>query len=670
MKQTSESLKPMCSLPWFQVDIRYTGYVQPCCMMGAIGSIHDDDILSIWNGNNYRFLRHKLATHDLQGTPCEHCAHRLSGSWQAFPEYALKDDLIRKANFDKAQEHYRNGDVLLTSKPVSYRMDVTNECNLNCIMCDQNHDPKTYSNRFPKSFIDHFFIEGLFELAGEIVLVGGEPLFVPESVEILKSAAELGPGECQLNLQTNGLLIDKYWNEIKAFRNAYFAISMDGCSANTYEKIRRGGSWNTLVTILEKLKITIAAEGWRKWNIYHAHVVMRSNILELPRMLEFAHKYGAGVGFSPMYDTDNRQENIFLFNWLLEDIITWKQVLDQSIELAGALGFNALARESLILIGKLLMIEPWITKEMELQIRQQEGIEGLRRIFYHKVRLADLYVYPPTTATITFLPMSLVPGEERVSDSQECENTKVSTNEMLPTLTDCRRCQPELRLESLLTTIAASESRLYYRDQTVESLNALLEAVASYQPTKVVELGTLSGVSLRTWLNADPSLTVTAIDLSFDALLRSKSLLPFDSSRVVLVQQDILSVDFSSLWTKEDRVLFYVDAHDDHGVPIMDYVLRTALPALPAGSVVMVDDLWYSADTLDESNIQSFFDTIMLDEIDPLQCFDGYYASYWKGGSFFGFLEVIPLLEWVNSNRVELAYRSGIKSVAFSWGGA
>jgi len=221
-----------------------------------------------------------------------------------------------------------------------------------------------------------------------------------------------------------------------------------------------------------------------------------------------------------------------------------------------------------------------------------------------------------------------------------------------------------------ISTISEAENRLYYRDQTVASLGALVAAVRKYKPTKVVELGTLSGLSLRTWLSADPELSISAVDLSFDALHNSQRLIPLNLSRVTLVQQNILALDFSSLWAKDDRVLFYVDAHDDHGVPIMDRVLNTVLPALPRGSVIMVDDVWYSQTELNDTNVGTFFESVMLDEIDPLQCFDGYYAPYWKGGSFFGFLEVVPLLEWVNCNRIELVFRPGIKSVAFPWGGA
>lgn len=666
MNNNVQSSKPLCSLPWFQINIRYTGQIQPCCMMGAIGTLHDEELLSIWNGERYRTLRHKLASHDLKDTPCEFCTHRLLGSWQEFPDFALQDDVLRKSNYDRAFEHYCNGDTLLTSQPVSYRMDVTNECNLNCIMCDQNHDPRANRDRFPRFFIDHFFDAGYFSAAGEIVLVGGEPLFVDESIEIIKRAVKLGTGECQLNLQTNGLLIRKYWQEIKQFKNAYFAISIDGCTKSTYEKIRRGGDWNELLATLDIIQATAANDSWRSWNMYHAHVVMRSNLLELPRMLEFAHRYNAGAGFSPMYDTDNRKENIFLFNWLLEDIPVWKSLLDQSIEMASAPRFNALAQNSLILVCKLLLAEPWITREKETLIRQYAGIEGLRKIFHLKVRQCQYSSYQNSQDNVTFFPISHPAVKDSVSPAQHLYNTDVTGGEMVFSAPcNQQRDLKEVWATDLLATIAKYENRLYYRDQTVDSLMYLVDMVNAIKPDRIVELGTLSGLSLRTWQAAAPDTRITAIDLSFQPLLRSRQVLPLDLTHVTLLEQDILTIDFASLWKADERVILYIDAHDDSGVPIMEHLLTSALPALPAGSMVIVDDIWYSPEMLDRRSAEQFFKEVVINEIDPLQCFDGYYASYWKGGSFFGFMEVIPLLGWVNSNSIELDFRSGVKSVGF-----
>lgn len=219
-----------------------------------------------------------------------------------------------------------------------------------------------------------------------------------------------------------------------------------------------------------------------------------------------------------------------------------------------------------------------------------------------------------------------------------------------------------------LSCVAATENRLYYRDQTVDSLMYLVDMVHTIKPDRIVELGTLSGLSLRTWQAAAPDTPITAIDLSFQPLLRSRQVLPLDLTHATLLEQDILTIDFASLWKPDERIILYIDAHDDSGVPIMEHLLTSALPALPAGSMVIVDDIWYSPEMLDRRSAEQFFKEVVINEIDPLQCFDGYYASYWKRGSFFGFMEVIPLLEWVNSNNIELDFRSGVKSVGFLTG--
>jgi FkbM family methyltransferase len=218
-----------------------------------------------------------------------------------------------------------------------------------------------------------------------------------------------------------------------------------------------------------------------------------------------------------------------------------------------------------------------------------------------------------------------------------------------------------------IVKLSTAQKRLYYHDQTPESLNDLVKLVDKYKPTKIVELGTLSGLSLRTWLSADTNAEIIAIDLSFAPLRQSQQIIPVDLSRVKLLEQDILKTDFSQLWGPEDRVLLYVDARDMPNVPIMDHVLQHAVPLLPEESVVVIDDVWRSETALNSENSLEFLKGVIIREIDHLQCFQGHYAPYWKGGSFFGFREVMPLMNWVNQNKVDLNFQVGIKSVAFEW---
>ena len=218
-----------------------------------------------------------------------------------------------------------------------------------------------------------------------------------------------------------------------------------------------------------------------------------------------------------------------------------------------------------------------------------------------------------------------------------------------------------------IDALAAMDHRLYYRDQSPETLTSLWSLARRFDPTVIVELGTLGGLSLRTWLAASERAKVVAIDLSFAKLAQTRRTLPVDLSRVALLEQDILKVDFSRLWTAQDRVALFVDAHDLPNVPIMQHVLMTALPSLPDGSLVVVDDLWFSEQTLTRDNAEAFLARRVVNEIDELQCFKGYFAPYHEGGSFMGFAEVLPLLDFVNRYRIKLMHEEGSKHVHFVW---
>ena len=220
-------------------------------------------------------------------------------------------------------------------------------------------------------------------------------------------------------------------------------------------------------------------------------------------------------------------------------------------------------------------------------------------------------------------------------------------------------------LQHWIELLAATSRRVYYRDQSVGSLLSLIRQAREFDPTVIVELGTLSGLSLRAWLMAAPRAAIKAVDLSFDALHKSASRFPLDLTNVELIQTNILDLDFSALWGAADRVLLYVDAHDKPDVPIMRHVIDNALGRLPEGSLVIVDDLWYSDETVTKDNARELFERQVLSEIDELQSFTGCYAPYHAGGSFWGFHEVWPLLAYVNQFAVPLLFDGEAKHVSF-----
>ena len=219
----------------------------------------------------------------------------------------------------------------------------------------------------------------------------------------------------------------------------------------------------------------------------------------------------------------------------------------------------------------------------------------------------------------------------------------------------------------MIKTMAKAEKRLYYRDQTPESLAALVQLAEQYKPTKIIELGTLSGMSLRAWLQSNCDCEIIAVDLNFQHLYHSQNILPVDLSKVRLIEQNILDMDFNQLWKTTDKVLLYIDAHDEPNVLIMPHLLNKAVPYLPEGSIVAIDDIWYSEQVLSNDNALSFFDQTVLPQFDPIINRELFFAPYWKRGSYVGFQEVIPLMEWSYRNAINLRVQQNIKMVYFQW---
>ena len=222
-------------------------------------------------------------------------------------------------------------------------------------------------------------------------------------------------------------------------------------------------------------------------------------------------------------------------------------------------------------------------------------------------------------------------------------------------------------LARVIHALARSHNRLYFRDQTPASLTALVGLAEELQPTRIVELGTCQGLSLRAWLMARTKAKITAVDLSFGALKSSLAAAPVDLSRVTLIEQNILSLDFSRLWGPGDRVLLYIDAHDQPGVPIMARCLEHALPALPKGSLVVVDDLWHSPAVLSPDNAAAFFQAARAPGNRPAAVLSGALRFLLAGRRVRGFAEAIPLLSWVNRQGLPLMLHPGAKLISFAW---
>jgi radical SAM protein with 4Fe4S-binding SPASM domain len=72
-------------------------------------------------------------------------------------------------------------------------------------------------------------------------------------------------------------------------------VSFDAGTKDTFERIRRGAKWNTVIGHLKSLRDQKAAHHVNRPRLHMSFVLMRSNIQELPQFVELAAELGAVV---------------------------------------------------------------------------------------------------------------------------------------------------------------------------------------------------------------------------------------------------------------------------------------------------------------------------------------------------------------------------------------
>jgi radical SAM protein with 4Fe4S-binding SPASM domain len=175
----------------------------------------------------------------------------------------------------------------LTS-PLFVDWAITNRCNLHCRHCRGLAPTELASSRA---------VEVAKEIAdlkpGWVIVEGGEPLLRPDLIPILETLREQG---LTVYLITNGTLVDDQWGATLAALGIHGMVSIDGADEQTVNEIRPGASL---------AQLTEASRQLAQFGILDAinMTLCRSNLSQLPAMVEMAHQLGAGsltvIGFKP-----------------------------------------------------------------------------------------------------------------------------------------------------------------------------------------------------------------------------------------------------------------------------------------------------------------------------------------------------------------------------------
>ena len=220
--------------------------------------------------------------------------------------------------------------LILDSYPRRIVLELTNACNYNCIMCGRSET---------KFNLQNFNIDWLEKLKDslyfteEVTLFGwGEPTLHPNFIDILKFLDYQTP--VKKYFVTNGSQLNKIKEAVFKYKVDILAISLDGATSKTNDKIRKGANFNKIIANIKDIVELRGTLNFPYMNF--VFVAMQSNIHELLDMVKLTADLGLEelkVVFLTIFSQDLIKESLYK-DMKIADIF------ENAIDLADELGIK------------------------------------------------------------------------------------------------------------------------------------------------------------------------------------------------------------------------------------------------------------------------------------------------------------------------------------------
>jgi sulfatase maturation enzyme AslB (radical SAM superfamily) len=232
-----------CVLPWYSLELSKNQFT-PCCLLPT-----EFDLPA---------LRENLLSGH-QSHECQKCWKLEEQGMRSrrqqenvFLDYKLDRDII------SIEQDVRQGRY----EPLMYQIMLGNLCNQACVTCNGNLSTRWVELEKRLGILrDQSYQINVGDLdinwakACRISLLGGEPLFDPNTLKILSTLLEHGNHECFISFVTNGsVTLDDRWIKVmKKFKDINICISIDGIESR-FEYLRWPGKWQKLLSNLDQYR--------------------------------------------------------------------------------------------------------------------------------------------------------------------------------------------------------------------------------------------------------------------------------------------------------------------------------------------------------------------------------------------------------------------------------
>ncbi len=290
LTRSRNDLDSVCHAPARNLFFTNTGVVLSCCFNRAyeVGRYPEQSIQQIWESEKITELRNSLRQNDFS-LGCAGCKMILeSGNYDSLPA----------KNYDNFKGNSKNF-------PVSFEFELSNTCNLECIMCSGEFSSSIRENREKRSAIKSPYGEKFIEelefylpYLERAQFLGGEPFLIPVYFDIWERITKINPG-ISISVQTNATILNNRVKKILNELSFSISVSIDGVSKKVYESIRLNTNFER---VMENLKFYSKLCKEKNKNLSLSFCPMPQNAHEIPALIELANHLGALVFFNTVFD--------------------------------------------------------------------------------------------------------------------------------------------------------------------------------------------------------------------------------------------------------------------------------------------------------------------------------------------------------------------------------
>jgi MoaA/NifB/PqqE/SkfB family radical SAM enzyme len=280
----------VCHAPFVNLNFEQNGNVRACCYNREeiLGKWPAQSIRHIWHGSQANLLRKRIRNNDLGGG-CTECGKMIeAGNFQGVRARYFDDNA--PDNLATRILHLKNQLIGGIDYPRVMEFELSNKCNLECIMCNGYFSSSIRKNREKLSPVhspyNEQFVNELDEFIPHLTdakFLGGEPFMIDIYLSIWERILALKP-EIRIHITTNGTFLTDRVKDLLEGLNAGIIVSIDSVVKETYEKIRVNGNYERVMANLEYFRDYTSR---KKTFISMAVCPIIYNWKELPGMLDF-----------------------------------------------------------------------------------------------------------------------------------------------------------------------------------------------------------------------------------------------------------------------------------------------------------------------------------------------------------------------------------------------